>query len=383
MRKLAIVSTHPIQYNAPAFQLLAKKTALKVFYTNGDIALSQFDEGFKKNISWDIPLLEGYDYEFLKNISKKPGTHHFKGIINPTAIRAISEYKPDGIIVYGWANQSHLQILRHFKHKIPVYFRGDSTLLDELSIIKKILKRIFLKWVYKNIDIAFYVGEANKAYYKYYGLKNEQLVYANHAIDNDRFAQDRKTEALVIRKELNINEDEIIILFAGKLQAKKNPELLLTAFLEINAPSVHLLFVGNGDLEDRLKMIVDKSVNPGKVHFMDFQNQTQMPVIYQVCDLFCLPSRGPGETWGLAVNEAMASGKAVLVSNKVGCALDLVNTTNGEVFASDNINELKQKLIALTASKTKLYEMGRNANKYIKDWSFNKQIDAIINYVNR
>ncbi|HEY0579871.1 MAG TPA: hypothetical protein VGC75_04115, partial [Candidatus Nitrosocosmicus sp.] len=85
MKRLAIVSTHPIQYYAPLFQLLASipGVCLKVFYTWGESSVNKMDPGFQKQIEWDIPLLEGYEYEFLVNTSDNPGTHHFNGIINP------------------------------------------------------------------------------------------------------------------------------------------------------------------------------------------------------------------------------------------------------------------------------------------------------------
>ena len=93
---------------------------------------------------------------------------------------------------------------------------------------------------------------------------------------------------------------------------------------------------------------------------MDFQSQQKHPAVYQACDLFCLPSRGPGETWGLAVNEAMASGKAVLVSDKVGCATDLVKEgVNGYVFESGNEGDLFEKLEVLVADKERLSTMGQ------------------------
>ncbi|MGB3547223.1 MAG: hypothetical protein WBA17_09630, partial [Saprospiraceae bacterium] len=85
MKKLAIVTTHPIQYNAPLFKLLAsrKKLSLRVFYTWSQAADTVKDRTFDRDIKWDIPLLEGYDYEFVQNISKKPGSHHFFGIDCP------------------------------------------------------------------------------------------------------------------------------------------------------------------------------------------------------------------------------------------------------------------------------------------------------------
>lgn len=380
IKKLAIITTHPIQYYAPVFQLLAQKLEVKVFYTLGNSSLKKYDIGFKQKIEWDIPLLEGYNYEFLENVAKNKGSHHFNGIVNPNAIEKVQDFQPDAILVYGWAYRSHLKIIRHFKNKVPIYFRGDSTILNQKSSFKNILKSIFLTWLYQHVDIAFYVGIANKAYFKKYGLKEDQLVFAPHAIDNKRFAESRDKEALKIRANFSIKDEDILILFAGKLEDVKNPLLLLSAYKNLGKDGVHLAFVGNGILEENLKTTVKQS-EIKNVHFMDFQNQTQMPAIYQASDLFCLPSKS--ETWGLAINEAMACGKAILASDKVGCAEDLVDFQNGAIFQSGNLADLTQKLIALTSDKSTLKTMGEKSLNYIQKWSFEQQINAITSYVNR
>src|SRR5438105_951467 len=134
MKKLAIVTTHPIQYNAPLFAMLSsrRKIAIKVFYTWSQAAEEKlYDPGFGIDRSWDIPLLTGYDYCFVKNVSSKPGSHHFWGIQNPTLIGDIKEYDPDAILVYGWSFYSHLKVMRYFKGRKKILFRGDSTLIDD------------------------------------------------------------------------------------------------------------------------------------------------------------------------------------------------------------------------------------------------------------
>ncbi|GAB3903552.1 glycosyltransferase family 4 protein [Mucilaginibacter boryungensis] len=376
MKRLAIVTTHPIQYYAPVFKLLNHRgiISIKIFYTWGDSAINKHDPGFNRQIEWDIPLLDGYDYEWVKNTSAQPGSHHFNGIVNPELIQQINLYKADAVLVFGWAYHSHLKVLRYFKNKVPVYFRGDSTLLDQQTGIRSVLKSLFLKWVYRHIDHAFYVGTNNRAYFKKYGLGDEQLSFAPHAVDNDRFAINHDTEAAALRKSLNIPADAVLILFAGKLEDKKAPELLLNAFIRLNTPDTHLLFAGNGPLEIVLKQKAGSNPN---IHFTDFKNQSQMPVLYQACDIFCLPSKGPDETWGLAVNEAMACSKAVIISDKCGCAIDLVTENNGIIFKSENIDEITLGLKKMITNGNLLTEMGKTSGLKIKDWDFEHIAAAI------
>jgi glycosyltransferase involved in cell wall biosynthesis len=377
MKRLAVVTTHPVQYYAPVFKLLAgrKNIDLMVFYTWGDAALKKQDPGFGKEISWDIPLLDGYSWEWVVNKAADPGSHHFKGIVNPGLISRIKAWQADAVLVIGWAYDSHLKVLRYFKNKLPVLFRGDSTLLDEKPVLKSAARYIALRWIYKHLDYALYPGSNNKSYFKKYGLKDDQLVFAPHAVDNERFAAENDADVVQLRSNLNIDAADILILFAGKFEEKKDPVLLLNSFINLNSNSSHLLFTGNGPLEKELK---EKAAGHKKIHFLPFQNQRAMPTVYQACDLFCLPSKGPGETWGMAVNEAMAAGKAVLVSNKVGCAPDLITPgVNGFIFDAGNLNSLTDCLRQLTGSKMLLQQFGINSAKSIADWNMEKIAAAI------
>lgn len=371
MKKLAIITTHPIQYNAPLFRLIAerKKIKIKVFYTWENSKEKVFDKKFGKEIKWDIPLLEGYEHTFVKNISQDQGSHHFKGIDNPTLNSEIENWQADAVLIYGWNFKSHLSAMRYFKGKIPVYFRGDSTLVDVLPPIRKFLRWIVLSFVYRSIDYAFYVGTNNKKYFLKYGLKENQLIFAPHAIDNSRFENKIHIEkGKKIREDLGFAKNDTVILFAGKFETIKNPMLLIEATKKL--PDFKFLFVGNGQHEAEMKK--QAGIN---VKFMPFQNQTMMPAIYNACDIYCLPSQGRGETWGLAINEAMACSKAIVASTKVGSAVDLVKDgENGFIFKSGDLEDLIKK-IKMIENNTK--EFGKKSLEIIKDWSFEKIAQAV------
>lgn len=381
MKKLAIITTHPIQYNAPLFRLLAEreKVSIKVYYTWGQAKDQIFDPDFGVYRRWDIPLLDGYDYEFSKNNSSRPGSNHFFGIINPDIIKQLKRWEPDAVLVYGWAFYAHLKIMRYFKGKLPVLFRGDSTNIDEPKgfNIKKIFRRFFLIWVYKHIDKALYVGLKNKEYFEKHNVSVEKLVFAPHAIDNKRFQHipycDNKVSAW--RKEMLIDEDNIVFLFAGKFHSKKDPLTLIKAFLKINDQNCHLVLAGDGLLEKEMKKIASNYPN---VHFLTFQNQSKMPLLYHLCDVFVLPSVGPGETWGLSINEAMAAGKPILVSDKAGCAVDLIiPNENGYIFQGGDCNDLSEKLNLFIKRKSDLKQMGEKSSQIINDWNIAKLAEII------
>lgn len=380
--RLAIVVTHPIQYFSPVFQILHENdnVLVKVFYTKS-VEENTYDVKFQRNVHWDIPLLDGYNYTYQPGGTKRQ---------NRALINALENWSPHAILVYGWSPPGHLSVMRYFKGKRPVWFRGDSNLLDEKFGFRKWIRRCFLTKVYRNIDKAFYVGTQNRSYFLRHGVKESQLVFAPHAIDNDRFidgpGKEYEDQALKWRRSLNIPDHEFVILFAGKLEHKKAPDLLLEAFLmltkEEDIKSIHLIFAGSGDLEATLQ---ERSKNYHNVHFIGFQNQGIMPVVYRLGNVFCLPSRGPGETWGLAVNEALACNRKVVVSDKVGCAIDLVaDPTSGLVFQVGNVialaNRIKESWYLMM---NEVYSSNSVQYWLNENWSFLRQVQVFEQHINK
>lgn len=360
--KLAIISSHPIQYNAPLFQKLAKVPGidLKVFYTWGkEGAKSKYDPDFNKEISWDLPLLEGYDFCFCENFAKEPGSHHFNGIKTPKLISQIEEWHPDIIWVWGWAFQSHLALLRHFKGKTKVWFRGDSTLIDEPSgfSLKKLLRKVFLKWVYSHIDKAFYVGTHNKDYFLKFGLKKNQLVRAPHAIDNERFSGSQRS-----------TNESFRLLYVGKLEPRKNPFFLEKIMEQLDNVDFELSIVGSGPLEIELKEKFSDHLN---VKFLGFKNQIELPSIYSNADLLILPSLS--ETWGLAINESLACGTPVAASIYCGGAIDMISEDNGFLFdPKKGVESFIEKLEKFRSQEKKEF-----VPTFKNNFSYDKIIEAV------
>ena len=317
-----------------------------------------------------MPLLDGYDHEFVPNIARNPGTDHFWGLRTPRLNQSIGKWGATAVLVFGWNSASHLQALRHFKGRMPVFFRGDSTLLDRGSAWRRAARRAFLTWVYRHVDVAIAVGANNRDYFRWCGVPEGRIGFAPHAIDTKRFADPDGIDDLQAarwRTELRIPAGARVILFAGKLISKKAPELLLEAFFRSNL-SAHLVFVGSGALEPELRR---RAAGRETVHFLPFQNQQLMPAVYRLGDVFVLPSCGPGETWGLALNEAMASGRPVIASSKAGGARDLVIAgSTGWVFESGEVEALASTLrIACDCDREKLAALGLAARQRSDLWS--------------
>ena len=341
--KLAIVTTHPIQYNAPFFRVLEQNAATesKVYFTQPSSS-THFDPGFNRHVEWDINLTSGYQSE-QHDATRRSGRQ--------ALLKNIKEQTPDAVLIYGWNFPGHFFLMRKLKGKIPVWFRGDSHLIDPLPTFKRWLRRRALTWIYRHVDHCFAVGSNNEDYFLEHGLNESQLSRAPHAIDNEWFQADdaeRSKEALAWRRTLGIPDQDKVILFSGKLEEKKEPELLIKAWQLLDDPTQHLILGGTGILETQLHSDYAELPN---IHFIGFQNQSKMPVLYRMAQVFCLPSKGPNETWGLAINEALACGIPCIASDRVGCARDiLTNPQLGRVFPSGDVNALKEALLASLSS---------------------------------
>jgi len=369
--RLAIIVSHPIQYYAPLYQRLARRDDLliKVFFTWHDGHTAIADRGFRTPLVWDIPLTQGYEFQRVPNVSFDPGTHHFFGLRNPTLVDRVKAWNPDVVHITGWAWLSHLRAIWAF-HKLgtQVLFRGDSHLLDGIpNGASWQLKRAFLKRVFSWPSGFLVVGQANRAYYEAFDVAPDRLISCTHSIDVARFAQptDRyEDEARLWRRQLNISDDRRVLLFAGKFEHKKRPVELMRTVQALSDPSLLLIMVGSGELSVEVNAIA--AADPARFLVLPFQNQTRMPVVYRLGHLFILPSAF-GETWGLAVNEALACGRPVLVSDRVGCAADVVDASCGRLFSWAD-SSLPRALIEMTRDRAALSAMGRSAAK--RAWLF-------------
>jgi glycosyltransferase involved in cell wall biosynthesis len=374
MKKLAIVATHPVPYNVPwLMQLAGKGVAIRVFYTYEQAGSGPFyDKGFGEEIEWDIPLLTGYEYEFVPNRSWVPGLEHFLGIVNPGLNSRIEAWQPDGVLVIGWGYYSHLKCLRHFHGRIPVYFKGDSVLLKKRSG----LRHHFLSWVYTHVDHAFYAGSHNRRYFVRHGLLPRQLIFSPKSIDLDRFAGPDavyNAQARRWKQELGIPVDHLTVLFAGKLTKVKNPWFVIRLAAACRHLPITFIIAGNGPLRRQLVRLAGDATN---IRFVGFQKQSVMPVVYRMGDIYLMPSLS--ETWGVGVNEAMACGIPVMVSDQVGCAADLVlENKTGITFGLDDRAKCVGFLERVVKRPVLLADMGTYARALIEFFSYSQTADSV------
>jgi glycosyltransferase involved in cell wall biosynthesis len=383
--KLAYFVSHPIQYQAPMLREVAKhpNIDLNVFFQS-DLSTKQFkDEGFGVEIKWDIDLLNGYKYEFLKILKKDKNKLRFFSPINYGIYNIIKRKKWDAVWFHGYNHHTILWSIFLCKIlKIPFFMRMESNLF--VSHKGRFIKDFFIKFIIKNSSGLLYIGKANKEYYLKYGANRKKLFEMPYTVDNDFFQTLSNQFSKNInfqKKRLGLKSDLPIILFASKLIQRKNPLDLLEAFKNIyknkKIINAYLLFIGDGILRRDLETEIKKFNFQDNIKILGFKNQNELPLYYSLCDVFVLPSSK--EPYGLVVNEVLNCQKPIISTSEVGASHDLIlHNQNGFIIKPKNIEELSFYLKKFIDDRGLSKKMGKKSLEIIKNWNFKKNVDGII-----
>jgi glycosyltransferase involved in cell wall biosynthesis len=388
--RLAYLVSHPIQYQTPLLRRIAQEPDIELTVLFGsDFSVRGYtDDGFGVDVKWDIPLLDGYHHEFLPVI-RDTGAQTVAAPLNYGILSTLrgkaGKPKFDVLWVHGYAmvNAMHGMIVAKALG-IPVLLRGDMWLRDRpRSGPKLLLKKMFFQFLRNMVDGILPVGTLNAEYWQHYLGESVPLFLMPYAVDNDYF-QRKSTEAAARRdellRELDIAPGRQVILFASKLQRRKHCADLLDAYeIFIGDKSREtrpcLVIVGDGEeraaLEERARA---KGLDD--VRFCGFRNQSELPGFFDIARVFVLPARH--EPWGLVVNEVMNAGKAVIISDDIGCQPDLVTDgVEGCVFPVGDVLALADALQRVLSAPGTAEQMGQRALERIRTWSFEEDILAL------
>ena len=380
--RLAIVTTHPVQYHAPWFRALARSELdLTVFYCYRATPEQQAAAGFGVPFDWDVPLLDGYSYRFLSNVAPRECAGGFRGLDTPEIRGIIAGREFDAVLVNGWHYKSAWQtIVSCWQHRIPVMLRGDSHLHTARSVFKRTMKYPVYKGFIPRADACLAVGTWSREYFLYYGAQPEHVFSVPHAIDEQWIAAELAKWLPLraeVRRRWGLPQDAVVFLFAGKFIEKKRPLDFVRALAEADrrGAAVAGLMVGDGPLRADCEAAASEMGAP--IRFAGFLNQSQMVSAYVAADVLVLPSDGR-ETWGLVVNEAMACGRPAIVSDAVGCGPDLVLAgRTGDRFPLGDIGALAELLVTYAGRPEMARAMALAARERLVEFSLQAAVDGI------
>lgn len=394
MLRVAYLLSHPIQYQSPLLRLLAQQPGLEltVLYTSDFSVRSYHDKGFGAAVEWDVPLLGGYRHEFLPRMLDSHDVSFFRPL-NRDIFRRLRQGGFDVLWIHGYATLNSWMAMATAKMLgIPVLLRTDSTLIDHpRGPAKLAVKNIFFRMLRRFTYGVLSVGRRNTEYWRHHLGADIPVYSIPYAVDN-AFFQQRCSAASATREELRqqlgLEANRPVLLFASKLLARKCCIDLVDAYLELvkrlrsqdaSGSLPYLLIVGEGEQRPRIEARLQQASAEDRegVHMIGFRNQSELPRFYDLCDAFVLPSIH--EPWGLVVNEAMNAGKAIVVSDQVGCQPDLVEDgDNGRVFPARNVSALADALANVLAVPAAYRKMGERSRERIQAFSFEANVRGLM-----
>lgn len=385
--RLAMIMQGATQFDGPLFAALARSEQLeaKVYYTApGEKALACFDPDLGIRPQWGDVATAGYKYETR--------TVGMLGLIR--FLRKIVAGHPDLIIVSGYTPLVHIAVaLYAWSRRVPVGLRSDTTLQHSRTArasLRGVLKGFVLRVLLGVYSTVHPVGTLAREYLLHYGVSKEQVFPFPYAVDNGWFCAEssayhiRRSE---VRRELGIAEDAFVVLGVLKFHEREDPITLVLGFAEFLAKrqdSSHLLLVGDGPLRGEIESVIrEKGIRhvtlPGYAPYSD------LPKYYAVADVFVHP--GVGESWGVSVNESMACGVPVVLSDRIGSRVDLVREgETGFVFKTKDPISLAGCLTTMASDRKLCRTMGKKARVLVEDWGYEateRSILRALRYVSR
>jgi glycosyltransferase involved in cell wall biosynthesis len=388
-RKLRVltISSHPIQYGAPLFRIMAThpKLDFQVAYCSLRGAEAGFDPEFGANVQWDVPLLDGYKWTHIPN--RGNGSENFLAWRNTGLWKFIRQGKFDAVISHvGYVRATFwIAYLAARSVGIPFIFGTDASSIEprDESKLKLAAKKIIWPAVFSLAGQVLTASSAGRDMMISLGFPADRVSMTLDTVDNDWWlAQANVANREEVRRSLGFSPHEKIILFCAKLQPWKRPMDLLPAFASAAIPDAKLVFAGDGAQRAELEKEAATLNISGKVRFLGFVNQSQLPALYKSADLMVIPSRY--EPFGLVVNEAMLCSCPVVASDRVGAVRDLIaHGETGYVYPCGNTLALATLLKSTLADPAQLQSIRERALQRIATWTPNASADALVEAVER
>ena len=385
--RLAVVATHPIQYQTPLWRALASSdtVSLKVFYASSAGAAEYYDSEFHARLAWDIPLLYGYPYQINRSLRLPFFESSATNRLPLGLFDELSKTTYDAVLVSGYATPAAWSaIVAARRTGTPIIMRGETHRRLPRRRLFGAAKRVFLPRLLRSVAGFLAIGQWNRDYWLSLGVPEKQIEMAYYAVDNDYFAERvTATEAASrnLRRALGVSDATTVFVFCGKLIPRKGLEDLIAGVVSLRERHVDcaLLVIGAGPLRPPLEQLAARA--KGSIRFVGFVNQADLPMHYAAADVCVVPSLQ--EAWGLVANEAMACGLPCILSDAVGAGPDLVvGRDTGLLFRAGDREDLERVLELATNRDLRMHWRG-NIARVLEQHSYAQNIGALSRLLER
>ncbi len=340
----------------------------------------------KENINksaFDNDMLSDYNYQFIKN---KQWFGKTEGFFSYGSFAICSYIKnADIAVVYGHNFLTYwIAMLAAKLYGTKIILTTDATYIeanDESGGWKLKLKPLILRFLYNNWANAVFVpSTASKLFLLSQRIKENRIVVTPYVVDEDLIQHiARSTSISQFREKLGITATNMVFVFCAKFIDRKRPMDAIEAFAKITNQAATLIMIGSGPLLEMLEKRVTELGIKDKVIFPGIVKYSELASYYTASNVLVFCS--DHEPYGLPVNEAMICGIPVIVSDRIGARLDLVDEgITGWIYPTANIESLAATMQHAIDTKDKLQKMGKAAQEKMKHWNSNENVTRQLDF---
>jgi len=307
-----------------------------------------------------------YDYPYEVLFNRSLDSVRFAERLQ-ALIKAFNQFKPTVLNITGYFDYAQVMLMIYARARgVKVVLSSESSTMDHnRSGFKEKIK----SWIVNQADAFFCFGKSSADYLATLGVKKSSIAVRHAAVIDEDIIRTNFEKEKLSQADLDTNRQ---FVYVGRLAQEKNLEMLINAFKKVkeNDPENDwkLLFVGDGPARPNLELLSGDLLSNKNIKFAGGFPWYKVPAWLAKSDVLILPSKS--EPWGLVVNEAMVCGMPVIVSDKCGCAEDLVlNGINGFAFDPESQSDLEQNLAFFIENPEKISIMGKESLKLIQPFS--------------
>jgi glycosyltransferase involved in cell wall biosynthesis len=383
--RIAAIVENPIQFFVPHYRHIAEdgRLDLTVFYLT-DRGVKPFSF-HKATVIHEQSVFEGYKWKMLRN--KSPFKNSF-GFLDNFDPELYSELKKGSFSAAWFHGYNYASMWIGFsaciRAHIPILLRGESENFFPRSLLIRLTKRIVLGYLFNRVGAFLYIGKCNREFYKSFNIPDEKLFYVPYGVENEWFQatfEERENWRKEIRRYLSLNDETIIFIYTSKHRNPKRPFDAVESFCrlppELNAA---LIMLGDGELRPEAESIFHKLNRGHRVFFLGLQPYSELRRYLATADVHVFPSV---ENWGMAINEALAAGLAIVTTDQVAGWFDMVTPgVNGFIYRAGCIPELTTHMLTLSTNPSLIVSMKEASLKRASTLSFKQMTEGLVQAVN-
>lgn len=384
IRRIAAVSENAIQFNVPLYRHIQAdgRLDLDVIYLT-DRGEKPFKFGGTV-VAHESSILEGYRWKRLNNWSPFQNSRGFLDNFDPQLFSVLRNGNYDAVWFDGYAFASlWLGFATCIQAGIPILMRGESESFFPRSRARLFAKRRLLRPLFSRVDSFLYIGQCNKEFYLEYGAPSERLFSMPYGVDTASFqatGEIRRKWREEVRSSLGLGPNTRVFLYSSKHRDPKRPSDAVAGFCGLS-PDVDaaLIMLGDGNLRPEAERVYKEMGRGHRIFFLGLKPYSELPRYFAAADAFVFPSI---ENWGMAINEAISAGLAIISSDQVVGWFDMVVPgVNGFVYRAGFIRALTAHMRTMVEQPSLVESMGRASYERAKLFGFSQMTDGLVQAV--